>query len=537
VNGTFAYASGVPDAAAEPYTRIVYVPVAVGALTVTEQLGFIAQPAGSGAVCMPSAEPVDDANANVADLPATGTFAVNVACSVAFPGNGVADPPGEGEADGAALGFAVAEGAALGVGGVADPPLPPPHALTVPRAHAANRAETRNFGILPLSYGIDHPRAMSAWARTPVRAGARECFSRASRMEFGIQFFPAVGPDEVDAEQYFANALRLIERAEPLGFAHARIVEPYFRPYGGYSPNPLLFLSAVSQRTTQMRLITGAVLPVFNHPLKLAGEIGMLDAISHGRLEVGFARAFLPHEFARFGISLDESRDRFDEGLAIVGRLLEEENVAFEGRFHQFGPTTSLPRPTQKPRPPFWIAALATEQSFVNAGRLGHSVMAIPILHAELRRLIGVYRDAWREAGHPGNGRVMLAFHMFCHEDAGEAVRIARGPLNGYLRSLADAAGDWTTGTSSKDYPGYDKMIAKLRDDSFESNVSMGSAWIGTPDQVAGQIRQYVAEVGDFEIASLQVNFGTIPYAEAKKSIELFAREVMPEFTRSLAAS
>jgi alkanesulfonate monooxygenase SsuD/methylene tetrahydromethanopterin reductase-like flavin-dependent oxidoreductase (luciferase family) len=59
------------------------------------------------------------------------------------------------------------------------------------------------------------------------------------------------------------------------------------------------------------RLVTGAVLPIFNHPLKLAGEIGMLDAISGGRLDVGFARAFLPHEFRRFGRSPDESVARY----------------------------------------------------------------------------------------------------------------------------------------------------------------------------------------------------------------------------------
>jgi alkanesulfonate monooxygenase SsuD/methylene tetrahydromethanopterin reductase-like flavin-dependent oxidoreductase (luciferase family) len=350
-------------------------------------------------------------------------------------------------------------------------------------------------------------------------------------MDFGVQFFPAVGPDEIDAETYFENALTLVELAEPFGYTHARIVEHYFTPYGGYSPNPMLFLAAVSQRTREMRVITGAVLPVFNHPLKLAGEIGMLDAISHGRLEVGFARAFLPHEFARFGVSLDESRDRFDEGVTIIKRLLSEENVAFEGRFHQFPATTSLPRPTQQPHPPLWVAALNTEASFEYAGRNGFSIMAIPILHAELRRLIGVYRDAWRAAGHPGDGRVMIAFHMFAHEDADEAVRVARGPLNRYLRSLADAAGDWTTGTSSKDYPGYDKMIAKLRDDSFENQVAVGSAWVGTPEQIRAQIARYVDLVGPFEIASLQVNFGTIPFADAKRSIELFAREVMPAFT------
>ena len=346
-------------------------------------------------------------------------------------------------------------------------------------------------------------------------------------MEFGLQFFPSVG-NEIRAEDYFEDALRLTALGEELGFSHVRIVEHYFTPYGGLSPNPLLFLSAAAQRTKTMRLITGAVLPVFNHPLKLAGEIGMLDAISHGRLEVGFARAFLPHEFARFGISLDESRERFDEGLETVRRLLEEENVAVSGKFHSFGKTTSLPRPTQKPRPPFWIAALATESSFVNAGRLGHGVMGIPILHAEMRRLMEVYRESWRAAGHPGNGRVMIAFHMFCHENGEMAVRIAHDPLNRYLLAIAEAASDWTTGTKSKDYAGYGKMIEQLKADSFESNLASGAAWVGTPKQIVKQINAYRRDVGEFEIASLQVNFNTIPFAEAKASMELFAREVIP---------
>ena len=94
------------------------------------------------------------------------------------------------------------------------------------------------------------------------------------------------------------------------------------------------------QRTRRARLVTGAVLPVFNHPLKLAGEIGMLDAISGGRLEVGFARAFLPHEFARFGRSVDESRARFDEGIEQVRRLLEEENVYDRGPLPQLRRTS-----------------------------------------------------------------------------------------------------------------------------------------------------------------------------------------------------
>ena len=188
-------------------------------------------------------------------------------------------------------------------------------------------------------------------------------------MEFGVQFFPSVGPEQKPAERYWRDALALTVLAEELGYTNVRTVEHYFHPYGGYSPDPLIFLSAAAAVTRTIRLVTGAVLPVFNNPLKLAGQIGMVDAISGGPLEVGFARAFLPHEFARFGISMDESRARFDEGLEQVRRLLEEENVTAEGRFHSFKKVTSLPRPTQKPRPPFWIAALSTEESFENAGR------------------------------------------------------------------------------------------------------------------------------------------------------------------------
>src|ERR1051325_9912798 len=105
--------------------------------------------------------------------------------------------------------------------------------------------------------------------------------------------------------------------------------------------------------TRNTRLITGAVLPAFNKPLKMAGEIGMLDGISNGRLEVGFARAFLPHEFAAFGVSLDESRRRFTEGLTQITMLLKTEKVSTKGDFNRFPHIPPLPRPAQKPHPAF----------------------------------------------------------------------------------------------------------------------------------------------------------------------------------------
>ncbi|MEI7713649.1 MAG: LLM class flavin-dependent oxidoreductase [Rhodospirillales bacterium] len=152
-------------------------------------------------------------------------------------------------------------------------------------------------------------------------------------MQVGIQFFPDIGPEIQSGRDYWQNALKLVGLVDRYGYHHVRTVEHYFLPYGGYSPNPAIFLAAAAQVTKRARLITGAVLPAFNNPLKLAGELGMLDALCDGRLEAGFARAFLPHEFKHFGVKLDESRARFDEGVEQVRRLLEEENVTAEGRF------------------------------------------------------------------------------------------------------------------------------------------------------------------------------------------------------------
>src|SRR5580698_5448058 len=237
-------------------------------------------------------------------------------------------------------------------------------------------------------------------------------------MQFGVQFFPNFRPSDKSAAEYFAESLTVAEAAETLGYTHIRSVEHYFERYGGYSPNPIVFLAAVAARTRTIRLITGAVVPVFNNPLKLAGEIGMLDAISNGRFDVGFARAFLPHEFRRFGISPDESVARFREGLDQIERLLTEENVTHHGKFHDIVETTSLPRPTQKPRPKFYVAATINEESFAYAGRNGFSVMAIPMAGPTMRPLLTAYRQAWRESGRPGNGEIMLAFHMFVDRDA-----------------------------------------------------------------------------------------------------------------------
>jgi alkanesulfonate monooxygenase SsuD/methylene tetrahydromethanopterin reductase-like flavin-dependent oxidoreductase (luciferase family) len=154
--------------------------------------------------------------------------------------------------------------------------------------------------------------------------------------------------------------------------------------------------------------------------------------------------------------------------------------------------------------------------------------MAIPMAGGAMAELIGLYRDAWQRAGHPGRGVVMLAFHMFCHADQAEAERIAREPLNRYLRSLVAAASDWMAGESSADYPGYDRIIAALSQETFDTQVEKCAAWVGTPQCILDTVRGYCRQIGDFEIASLQVNFNDISLADAQASMRLFGEKVLP---------
>ena len=85
-------------------------------------------------------------------------------------------------------------------------------------------------------------------------------------------------------------------------------------------------------------------------------------------------------------------------------------------------------------------------------------------------------------------------------------------------------------GESSADYPGYDKIIAALSQETFETQVEKCAAWVGTPERILDTVASYRSQIGDFEIASLQVNFNTIGYDDAARSMKLFGEKVIPRF-------
>ena len=352
-------------------------------------------------------------------------------------------------------------------------------------------------------------------------------------MRFGINFFPSFRPEDGTTAAYFQQCLRLAERADALGYHSVKTVEHSFYDYGGHSPNPCVFLSAVAARTRRVRLVTGAVIPAFHHPAHLGGDLSMLDNMSNGRLDAGFGRAFLPKEFEVYGVPMSESRERFEESISIIRRLWVEERISYRGKFWNLDDVRLMPRVVQKPHPPVWIAAISTEESFLYAARNGFNLMIVPYAGkpGQLQEFVKMYRRVWAESGHePGAEQIQVAQFCYVASDRSEAQAGFERICRKYLEVFADAVVSWQ-GKSSAQYPGYEKMVASILATTPEKIVRQGGAFVGTPEDVVGQVRQCIDTFGVIE-PSMQINFGGSKDEEALRTLELFASRVIPEFRK-----
>ena len=352
-------------------------------------------------------------------------------------------------------------------------------------------------------------------------------------MKFGINFFPSFRPTDSTTADYYEQCLRIAERADALGYHSIKTVEHSFFDYGGHSPNPCVFLSSVAARTRRIRVTTGAVIPAFHHPAHLGGDLAMLDNLSRGRLDVGFGRAFLPKEFEVFGVPMEESRPRFEEAVEIILKLWTEERVSHRGRFWTLDDVRLMPRVLQKPHPPVWIAAITSEESFAYAARNGFNVMIVPYAGRPglLKEYVGLYRKLWAQSGHPP-GAEQVQISMFCSvaEERAEAFALFDRIMTRYLETFSEAVSAWQ-GRSSDQYPGYDKMVASILATTPAKIIENGGAYVGSPGEVIEQVRSSIESFGSVE-PSMQINFGGSSDRDALRTLELFAREVMPAFAQ-----
>src|SRR5579884_1750889 len=123
--------------------------------------------------------------------------------------------------------------------------------------------------------------------------------------------------DQVAPAEIYARGLTLFQTAEELGFDSAWVAQHHAHMDGGL-PSPLVFLSAVAARTRRIALATGIITLPLEQPIRLAEDAAVLDALSGGRLELGFGSGGNEVTFALFGQKLDERQQAYDRAFAAV---------------------------------------------------------------------------------------------------------------------------------------------------------------------------------------------------------------------------
>lgn len=374
-------------------------------------------------------------------------------------------------------------------------------------------------------------------------------------MRFGIFYEHQVPRPWGDRSErrVFEEALEQAELADRIGIDCFWLVEHHFLEEYSHSSAPEVFLGAVSQRTRQIRLGHGIVqmLPAVNHPARVAERVATLDVLSGGRVEFGTGEGSSAAELDGYFVDPAEKRAMWEESLRVALRCMTEEPfTGFAGDHVALPPRNVVPKPEQMPHPPVWVACTRRETIRL-AAQKGIGALSFAFFDPEEARhwVDDYYATLEREAvpiGDAVNANIACVTTFFCHPVAEEAVARGAEGANFLGYSLAHyyvfgrhrpASTDlWADYLSRRGETGFDPdaVAGAAGDDgplgakaqASETTGLRGA--MGTPEQVREYLRRYEAYGVDQVILASSV--GNNRHEDVMESLELFGRDVLPEF-------
>jgi len=321
---------------------------------------------------------------------------------------------------------------------------------------------------------------------------------------------PSVEPDPRDVASLFTRYLDLWARDETLGFEGIFFSEHHFGR--SYSPSPNLLIAALAQRTKTLRLgVMGVVLPYY-HPARVVEEIGLLDHLTGGRLEIGTAIG-VPQELSRFNMTMAEARERNDEIVAVIDAALTDRIVSHNGKYFSFSNLRILPRPLQQPSPPRWTTVVSAE-SARRAARRRIKISTGFNSASVIKRIFDAYREAADAAGYHAGPECFALRRRVTLAPTTEQARLYAQAVTDRLKSFV--AEDERLNTNVPDAPAPTGGFA-LSDDEFIT---------GTPKDAAHNIIAQCRAVGAGHFLGV-LNY-CAPVDEVAQAHELFGREIIP---------
>jgi alkanesulfonate monooxygenase SsuD/methylene tetrahydromethanopterin reductase-like flavin-dependent oxidoreductase (luciferase family) len=352
--------------------------------------------------------------------------------------------------------------------------------------------------------------------------------ARRPAVHFGI--FVEEMRQGADQSTAFRDVFELADRAEAWGADCVWLGEIHFTPTRSVISASLQVASAIATRTKRLRVGTAVQVLPLNHPLRIAEEVATVDQISGGRFEFGIGRSGVVKTYDIYGVPYAESQARFREALDIIQLGWKGEPFSYEGQFYRVQNATVVPRPHQVPHPPIRMAT-TSDETFPAAGRLGLPIFVglrtteIPDLQAQL----APYRQAWREAGHPGEPSVYLRIPIYVSTTAEGAREEPRASLAAFFARQSElaraAVGRAGAGPADRRRMQAERMASLTYDDILARKVAFG-----TPAGVIDRLTQLREELGlDGVVVELNPG-GLIPPELETRSLQLLTREVMPAF-------
>jgi len=349
-------------------------------------------------------------------------------------------------------------------------------------------------------------------------------------MNFGV-FYELQLPrpwTETSEAQLFSDALDQFELADRLGYDHAWVVEHHFLEEYSHSSAPEVFLGAASQRTKRIRLGHGVIQLTTNQPQRVAEKVSTLDILSKGRVEMGFGEAAGPAELHPFGVRVRDKRDRWEEAVRAIMPMFSKDNWEFHGQYYDFPARNVIPKSVQKPHPPVWVAC-SNIQTIASAGEwgmgaLGFSFVSPDAARAWVHRYYNNFLHRPNRLGdYQANPNIAIVNGFMCAPTDKEAEDLAAGwtffnfALGYYGRKGVDAPGKSDLWGEYQAWRQTDKAQTALR-----------NGLIGSPDTIRKRLRMFADAHVDQIILLNQA--GKTSHAAICDSLDLFAREVMPEF-------
>jgi limonene 1,2-monooxygenase len=351
--------------------------------------------------------------------------------------------------------------------------------------------------------------------------------ARPARMGFGI-FLAPFHPISENPTLALKRDLQLIQWLDELGYDEAWIGEHHSAGWETIA-SPEVFIGVAAERTRRIRLGTGVISLPYHHPLMVANRMVLLDHLTEGRVMLGVGPGALISDAHILGIDPNRQRERMDEALGIIMRLLTEtEPITYKSDWFELHDATLQLRSFTRPHLPVTVASVQSPAGMLAAGKYGIPPLSIGV-RTGVRGPVSL-PEQWRICQETAaeHGRVVrredwrLVMPIHLAESREEAIAEARA-------GVSDQYWEYFHLTNGHPMPAVDSP-SELIDRFMEA----GSIIVGTPDDCIAGIERLQEISGGFGTLLVQAHEWATR-EKTNRSYELLARYVMPRFQDSLA--